>query len=49
VKPLDIMANTIGTPCCKTMVVYILLRQIKFISICNKRYFTSHWNFICFL
>jgi len=30
VKPPYVMANTTGTPCCNTVLVYILLQQIKF-------------------
>ena len=30
-KTLDVMVNTLGTACCNTVMVFISLKQIKFI------------------
>jgi len=30
VKPLAFTVNIVGTPCCNTVLVYILLKQMKF-------------------
>jgi phage gp36-like protein len=30
VKPLDVMVNILDTPCCKTVLVYIFVKRMKF-------------------